>query len=752
VSSTSQSLAATDYLDRAAAVWRRLSMAAVARWASIVLAVSALFMVAAVAGMALYASAHQARFYEGVELAGVPVGGLTQAEARSALERRYGEYLGTTVSLRTVDQRFELPATESGVTLDPDRSVASAFAFGRRGSWWDRSRAWASAFIHGRDLPLFVSVDETILDAQLQRVAPNVTRPPADAAVVMDAEGGPTIVPEMAGIAFDVTSTRGQVVERFRWLSNQPVELVTPLVPPSVTAADLQVSADSARSLMDAPLVITALDRQWGVTADDLKRIVSVPPAGGIEVNREAIRSLVLGIAGEIERPSVDAAVRVDGGSIVAEPGSSSIVVDADRSVESIVGALTAGEHGASLAVLQEPPRISDAQADAAAAQAEALVGAGVALSWDGGRAELGRGDLLAALTIDTEPGRAEPFGLGFDPDVLARSLAPIAERIDVPARDATFRLVGAEIRVKQKSQEGQRLDVDAGAQAIADAVMGNGPRSVRLAIEGVRPKYTESTAKRIKLDDVLADSSTSYAVSSDARRHNVEQASKLETGWLVPPGGQFSYDEHVGNVSKEEGFVTGFGIVASAEGDGRVTTAPVVGGGICQVSTTIFQAAFWAGLQIDERHEHPYWLQTYGEPPRGMKGLDAMVDIEEDWSLDMRFTNTTGNWIAVVVTADGQNVTARILGTDAGWDVQVDQPVISDVVPPDEATYYTESPELAQGEEMQVEHAQEGFTATVHRVVLDREGQAVDETTLSSTYAASRNTILRGTGGADTA
>ncbi|MER3438987.1 MAG: hypothetical protein C4346_16120 [Chloroflexota bacterium] len=277
-----------------------------------------------------------------------------------------------------------------------------------------------------------------------------------------------------------------------------------------------------------------------------------------------------------------------------------------------------------------------------------------------------------------------------------------------------------------------------------------NGRSSVSLPIVQVKPAYTAAMAKKISLPDVLADASTYYGNSSAPRRHNVELAVHLEDGWLVPPGGQFSYVEHVGKVSQAEGFVTGFGIVASPENDGSVTTAPVVGGGICQVSTTIFQAAFWAGLRIDERYEHPYWLQTYGEPPRGMKGLDAMVNVEDDWSLDLKFTNTTGNWIAVVVTADGERVTAQIRGTDPGWTVQVFDPVITDVIPADTRTYYTESPELPSGQELQVETAQEGFTATVHRVVTDREGKVVDDLALTSTYAPSRTTILRGTGPAD--
>jgi vancomycin resistance protein YoaR len=250
----------------------------------------------------------------------------------------------------------------------------------------------------------------------------------------------------------------------------------------------------------------------------------------------------------------------------------------------------------------------------------------------------------------------------------------------------------------------------------------------------------------QIHLGDVLAESSTYYGDSSDARRNNVEVAAELQNGWLIAPGAQFSYAEFIGGVTADQGFVTGFGIVD--DGAGGVTTAPVIGGGICQVSTTIFQAAFWAGMQIDERYSHPYWIQTYGEPPRGMKGLDAMVNIDEvNGTLDFKFTNTTGNWIAVQVVDDGTVLTARIVGTDPGWTVDVGQPDITNVIKPDTGTQYTDSPELPDGTKLQVEYAQEGFTSTIHRTITGKDGKVVADGDLVGSYGASENTILVGTG-----
>jgi vancomycin resistance protein YoaR len=117
--------------------------------------------------------------------------------------------------------------------------------------------------------------------------------------------------------------------------------------------------------------------------------------------------------------------------------------------------------------------------------------------------------------------------------------------------------------------------------------------------------------------------------------------------------------------------------------------------------------------------------------------------------SLDLKFRNTTGNWIAVVMTADGQNVTSEIRGINPGWDIKVtgNEPTISNIVEPPTETMYQDSPELPTGEERQVETAQQGFDATIERVTRDKDGNVIDQYTITSTYVPSVNRYLRGTG-----
>ena len=725
---------------------RSLTARSLGRWLTGAALVFAVFLSAGVLGLGLYASAHDHRIYEGVEVAGVRVGGMTEAEARAALEARFATYATEPLSLVAGEQTFTVTPGAAGARLDGDASVAAAFAYGRSGSIWDRSRAWASGLLRRASVEPRVVVDPAAVDAQLRAIAPSVVRPPVDAAIRMDGAGQPELVPDVAGVTLDLSATRAALIDRISRLGTDPVPMVTRPKAANVPASALAPRLEAARAAVGTALVLSAEEGVWHVGEADLKRIVSVEPTRAeLRVDRAPLTALVEGLAAEIDHAPTDAGITVDeAGALAVVPGTDLARVDVPATVEAIAAALVGGRHDVPLAVERAVPAITDAMAATAAAEAEALIGGGLDLVWDGGRARFGRDDLLRALTITPQPGQAEPFASALDEAVVAELLSAVAARFDKPAVDARFRLVDGRITLVSEAEQGRALDVDQGVEDVV-ATFGDPDPEVRLAVKGLEPAFTAADRESIRLgDQVLAEASTYYGQSSEPRRRNVERAVELETGWLVPPGGVFSYVENVGAVDASNGFVTGFGIVADE--DGGVTTAPVIGGGICQVSTTIFQAAFWAGMPIVERSQHPYYLRSYGEAPRGLPGLDAMVNIEEDWAIDLKFENATDDWLAVILVADGQNVTARLVGTDPGWEVEVGEPEITKLVPKDEQMHYTDSPELPRGQELLVESAEDGFDSRIERTVRDG-GTVIDEYTVESSFLPARNLTLRGTG-----
>ena len=242
-----------------------------------------------------------------------------------------------------------------------------------------------------------------------------------------------------------------------------------------------------------------------------------------------------------------------------------------------------------------------------------------------------------------------------------------------------------------------------------------------------------------VDLKDMLGRAATSYAGSSPPRGHNVRLAtSKLNEIW-VAPGGVFSFNQEIGPTTVDAGFQRGFGINLK---DGRVDP---VAGGVSQVSSTLFQAVYWAGLEIVERWPHIHWDQRYGEPPSGSLGLDATVD---DPAIDFKFRNTSGYWIRIEVEAGDSAIAFTIYGLDPGWEVKSAEPVTTNVVIKSEEVDRQEDPELPAGEEFQVSRAESGFDLKLVREVIGKDGKVLENDHLISRYLPASNILLVGTKG----
>jgi vancomycin resistance protein YoaR len=700
----------------------------------------------AVGGFAAYGSRYSDRVYPGTTIAGIDASGMNEQEVTSALQARFLDFSDTPIRLTAGEKSFDVSVAELGITLDEQATVAKVLEHGRTGSLWDRSVEWTRGRLYGNDLLPVLAVDDEQFRTALNEIAPGVLFAPSDARVDVTSKGEASLVEDVPGLSMNVSATREKVLTHVASMSVSPVPLSLVSVPAPVSAADIQDGLPNAQRALSSAIVIQSEDGKWGLSRSALSELVWVDDGGVMQIRQEGVEAYVRGLADQIDHPAEDAGITVDdSGAFVVIPQVDSAAVDVDATTNRLVDAIEGGSTAIEIEVDRQEPAIVNAEAEEWAARADELAGNGLELGWHGGTSQLGREDLIAAMVIEPQPDADDAFALSFDEDVLAERLAPLEEDLYVEEKDAQFRLVNDEIKFKAEAKQGREMDVGDSIDAILEAV-NKGDDKATIVVDTLEPTYSGASRDSISLPDVLGQSQTYYGNSSDPRRNNVERGTELEDGWLVPPDGEFSYAEFMGLVDEANGFVTGYGIVADP--NGGVTTAPVIGGGICQVSTTIFQAAFWAGLPIVERWAHPYWLQGYGQAPYGMQGLDAMVNIEPDWALDLKFKNTTGNWIALVMVADGENVYAEIRGTNPNWVIDVPDPKITNVVQPGNQMIYTDSPELPKGEELQVESAREGFTSSITRTVKNSEGKVIDEYTLESTYSASRNTTLRGTGG----
>jgi vancomycin resistance protein YoaR len=355
------------------------------------------------------------------------------------------------------------------------------------------------------------------------------------------------------------------------------------------------------------------------------------------------------------------------------------------------------------------------------------------------GRAPEGLKHARAALQANRETGEFEPE---VDLDALELFLTSISKDVEVEPVNADLRYLDGNVVVIEDEEPGLEMDRALSAEAIAKAVQAR-ETSAEIVVNEAEPEVTAAMAGEIQIREMLSFGETYYGGSASNRRHNVELATQRANGALVPPGGVYSFVKTIGDISVDSGYELGFGIIAAT--DGGVTTVPSVGGGVCQVSTTVFQAAFWAGMPIVERSWHLYWMPLYGQDPSGMTGLDATVDTSA--GLDFKFENTTDDWIAIVATADGNAVRFEVWGTDPGWNVETDGPHISNRVQASTEMQYEESDRLPSGTQTRVETAHDGFDVLIERRVYDSDGELIDELELFSQYQPASNRTLIGTG-----
>ncbi|WP_243028409.1 VanW family protein [Thermus albus] len=253
-------------------------------------------------------------------------------------------------------------------------------------------------------------------------------------------------------------------------------------------------------------------------------------------------------------------------------------------------------------------------------------------------------------------------------------------------------------------------------AQALAayrEALRG-GRKSFRLPARYTSPSPSLKDLYALGVREHLATGETDFRGSSRERAHNLLLASSKLDGLLIPPG-TFSLNQALGPITEEEGYKEAFVIVGDRTEQG-------VGGGVCQVSTTLFRAFFLAGLPILERHAHSYQVAYY-KPP----GLDAAVIQPYK---DLKVLNDTPGHILVQRSVQGTTLRFHLFGTK-DREVRWEGPFISDKKPPLPPKEIPD-PSLPPGVRKQVDFAAEGARVEVRRTVRYRDGRVREDKVVS--------------------
>ncbi len=441
-------------------------------------------------------------------------------------------------------------------------------------------------------------------------------------------------------------------------------------------------------------------------------------------------------IAAQINRPPVDATINLNGTLVSTTPSQTGLELNVSgtlsRLQEAIMQLNTGAEIG--LVVSEAPPRIKDA--DAAAAKIQLALSGPVTLVTDdqkGGTlgpwtATVDQIRALLALKLVPNPDGSESY----DVDVNTEAFRPFVQSlgpglISLPQNGRFhFNDQTHQLEPIADSVPGRSLDVDATLAALHDGILSQTNRVVPLAFTYKLPDYNENvTATELGITQEVAEATTYYVGSTQSRVQNIIEAISRFDGLIIAPGEEFSFNYYLGDISPEQGFVQGKIIFGGRTIDG-------VGGGVCQVSTTMFRAALSAGFPIVERNTHGYRVGFYeqnGEPP----GLDAAI-FQPD--ADFRFLNDTPYHLLIETSVfpSTQSIQFRFYSTNPGRQVVLEGPIIKNVVPA-LPTVYEANANLQLGQEQYVDWSAQGADVTFTRKILDSSGNQIREDTIYSHY-----------------
>ena len=246
--------------------------------------------------------------------------------------------------------------------------------------------------------------------------------------------------------------------------------------------------------------------------------------------------------------------------------------------------------------------------------------------------------------------------------------LRQLSEQIAREPKNARLVIENGRAVVFSQSSPGRRLDIEGSFRTIAAQkdLLSRGlyPQRIKLTVREIPPAVGEdSNARDLGIVKLLAEGRSNFAGSPSSRVHNIKVAAARFNGVILAPGEELSFVDLLGPVDASAGYRKELVIINNQ-------TRPEYGGGVCQVSTTLFRAAILAGLEITERRSHSYAVRYY-EPI----GFDATVYIPKP---DLRFRNNTPGHILIQNSIEGTELVFRIYGTDDGRQVEMKGPFIT--------------------------------------------------------------------------
>ncbi|QQG44742.1 MAG: VanW family protein [Candidatus Roizmanbacteria bacterium] len=297
---------------------------------------------------------------------------------------------------------------------------------------------------------------------------------------------------------------------------------------------------------------------------------------------------------------------------------------------------------------------------------------------------------------------------IAYDKDQVDDFINTVKDQYNKPAKNALFKFEDGKVSSFRQEEKGLKINTDKFFEDFDEAIINfnNKPtnKTIKLTADLIEPEITLKNINNFGIEELIAEGKSDYTHSIPERIHNLTLASSKFNGVLIPKDKEFSFNDVLGDVSALTGYKPAYIIK-----EGKTVLGD--GGGVCQVSTTMFRAALNAGLPILARTAHAYRVSYYENDSK--PGFDATVFSP---SPDLKIKNDTPAAILIMTEIDKEKNILRfkLFGKKDGRNIEISSVKVTDEQPPPPALYQ-DDPTQKKGVVKQVDFPAWGALATFH-------------------------------------
>jgi vancomycin resistance protein YoaR len=429
-------------------------------------------------------------------------------------------------------------------------------------------------------------------------------------------------------------------------------------------------------------------------------------------------------LARGIDRPQRSASIRLRGLKPEIVRGATGRSLEREETARLIVASLVSLDRDPqALPVRISQPEVKAEQLEPALEQARTAVSGPVRLTLGPTRWRLPRWRIAKMLQLPRDGETSVALGSRGANAFFRR----FRSAVDHPPIDARFVVLPSDRIAIRPAQPGRRLDVDAARRAILAAALSPTDRAASLVAELDRPDRSTREARAMRITGRVGGYTTYYGGEPN-RVHNVQLVARLIDGTLIAPSTTFSFNVTTGERSPDRGFREAPVIINGELQNG-------IGGGVCQVSTTVFNAAYEAGLPIETRTNHALYISHYPQ------GRDATVNYPD---IDLKFRNDTGGWLLLRAFVGASALTVNLYGTPQNRRVESETAPLEVIDPP--GVKRVPDPDLWVGTEIVDASGEPSRKTSVVRRVYSANGKLLSQSSWSSWYRSEPEIVRYGT------